>query len=115
MNIASLNKSINAIFDRKKIAVYAICLKYAGLIINDFRQSQQGQKYWKNQSFQALSRMMTGAFKEGESVYGVRMAHGVDYGKYLEFANNRQNESIRPTLIKFRDKFFEDVRKVYIG
>jgi hypothetical protein len=41
------------------------------------------------------------------------MAHGVEYGPYLELANNAQNQSILPIMSKYAPLFIEAVKKLY--
>ena len=110
--IPTVKKNIVNAFNRKKAGLFALSGSYALRAIQDFRAQQAGNKYWENQSNQAKDRMFTNPFIEGDDV-GWRMAHGVEYGPYLELSNDRQNEAIRPTMLKFTNSFLEAVRKLY--
>lgn len=100
------NDSVNNILKRKKAALYALALNYAAKALNYFRRQQASEVYWKNQTFQAMDEMTTGAIRE-KDVIGWFMAHGVEYGPRLELANNGQNEAIKPVIDHFKDDFFE--------
>jgi hypothetical protein len=58
--------------------------------------------------------MFTRAFK-GQDYVGWLMAHGVDYGPYLELTNDRRNEAIRPEVEKQAPVFIGEARKLYGG
>jgi hypothetical protein len=107
-----ISKNLNDIYKRKRAALYALSLRYAALAIQHFRSVQGNQAFWKNQTRQALDRMFTDAFQEGNAV-GWFMAHGTQYGVYLELANNRAHESIRPTVSKFLGNFMREVKALY--
>ena len=125
---ARVKKNIVSEFEIKKAKYYALSLFYAGKAINRFRSFQpdrQGGKdaeghdaigkdargYWTNRTVQARNRMFSNAFIEAETV-GWFLSHGVEYGIYLELANNRQNEAIRPIVRDLSVLFYEDVRKI---
>lgn len=115
--VNEVKKNILSIYERRRSALFALSLFYAGLAINYFRESQPSGfgvrgKFWTNQTNQARDRMFTDAFIE-DNVVGWFMAHGVQYGTYLELANNRQNEAIRPIIQRFAGRFFRDVKKIY--
>ena len=107
-----VSNRISTLYQRRKAAVYGISLQYAGYAIAYFRQQQSSGRYWKNQTNQAKDRMFTDAFIQGE-IIGWFMAHGVQYGVYLELANNRKHEAIRPVIQRFAGRFFRDVKALY--
>ena len=98
-------------FEAKKIKLYALSLSYAGQAINLFRSRQASGEYWENRTNQAKDRMFSDAFIESDTV-GWFLSHGVEYGVYLELANDRQNEAIRPIIQELSPKFFADARKI---
>lgn len=106
------NKIVNNI-ELKKIKIFALSLSYAGKAINMFRSFQDGNVFWDNQTNQAKDRMFSGAFREEDiedEVIGWFLSHGVLYGIYLELANDRQNESIKPIIDILSPQFFREVR-----
>ncbi len=112
LDTREFNESVARLYDRKKAAVYAICLRYAAKALNYFRRKQAAEKYWENQTNQARDRMFAGGLKE-DDVYGWFMAHGVEYGVYLELGNNGRHEAIKPVIDAFKEAFFADIGKLY--
>ena len=111
-DVRKVKQNIISIYDRRKAAIYALALRYAAMAINEFRERQGADEFWNNQSTQALKRMFTKGFIDGDAV-GFLMAHGVEYGPYLELANNAQNQSILPIMSKYAPLFIEAVKKLY--
>ena len=116
-DIDRVKETIRGIFERRRAFAYALCVAYAGYAIRNFRARQPAGRgargrYWVNRTGQAATRMFTGAFQSGSTV-GWRMSHGVDYGVYLELANNRRNEAIRPTVEKFGQRMLKELRGYY--
>jgi len=105
-------KNINTIYDRKKVATYALCLEYAALALNYFRQAQSVNKFWINRTGQAKDLMFTDA-KMTTTYISWLMAHGIKYGVYLELANDGQNEAIRPVIMHFLPQFKKDLSKLW--
>jgi hypothetical protein len=101
-------------YNKRELAVIALCKYYSKLIIQDFQREQEGNKYWENRSNFAKDLMFTTVFKElANGVVGIRMAHGVNYGVYLELANNEEHAAIKPTINKFLADFKRDLGKIY--
>lgn len=112
MSLATIIKNIDSIFEKRKLAVYALCLRYARLAIEDFRKEQGSNKYWVNRTDVAKDTMFTDAFME-DNVIGWFMAHLVEYGPYLELANDAKHQAIKPTIEKFIKPFKQDLEKIY--
>lgn len=115
--VDKVTQNIKAIYERRRAAVYALCLEYAARALEWFHDIQPPIQdsfgaFWRNQTAQASNRMITDAFIQGD-IIGWFMAHTVEYGPYLELSNNRQNEAIRPVVNHFAGFFFEDIRKLY--
>lgn len=111
-DVKKVVKNINNIYKRREAAVFAISLNYSAIALNYFRQVQSADGFWTNRTRQALDRMFSNAFIESNSV-GWFMAHGIDYGVYLELANDRKNEAIRPTIQRFAGRFLNAVKGLY--
>jgi hypothetical protein len=112
VNTSSVVKNITSIYDRRKAAIYALALRYAAMAINEFRDRQGTGEFWTNQTTTALKTMFTKAFIDGDAV-GFLMAHAVEYGPYLELANNGQNQSIIHIMGKYAPMFIDAVKKLY--
>lgn len=112
-----VKRNIDNIMQRKKAAVFAKSLQYAGQALKYFRETQPSGsgvrgKYWTNQTNQARDRVFTDAFIEGQ-IIGWFIAHGVQYGTYLELANDRRHEALRPIIQRYAGRFIRDVRRIY--
>lgn len=112
-DVRKVKNNIAGIYERRAAGVYALSLEYAAIALRYFRQVQSGGGFWTNRTSEALNRMFSNAFRSGNEV-GWFMAHGVDYGVYLELANDRRNEAIRPTIQRFSGRFFQAVKGLYV-
>lgn len=112
MGAELVKNNIKNIYEKRKVAIYALCLDYAGFAINYFRRQQDNNKYWNNQIGNAKDLMFTNAFIE-KNVIGWFMSHSVEYGPYLELANDGKNQAIRPIIQKFAGPFLKDVKELY--
>lgn len=126
--VTEVSRNLDIIFARKKAAALALCLEYAALILEEFRRQQMvgpgggswidrfnGQgvgRYWNNQTEIAARTVFADAFEDDEEI-GFFIAHLVEYGVYLEIANNRQHEALRPLIEEYYQKFRKDFEAVY--
>jgi hypothetical protein len=111
MDVSGLNRGIGDAFKRRKVAIYALCLQFAARALNTFRQNQRDEKYWHNQTGVAMARVFSRAFQESDAV-GWFMAHAVQYGPYLEIANDRKHEALRPILEELLPEFMRSLREL---
>jgi len=111
-NEAVVKANIHAIYARRKLATIALCKYYATLVIKDFRAEQTAEKYWVNRTFFARDLMFSKQFIEADAV-GFFLSHGVEYGVYLETANNGQNAALEPTVNKFLPQFRKDMKSLW--
>lgn len=123
-----ISRNLGAIYARKRAAVLALCLEYAALILKEFRVQQlvgpgggswidryNGRgagRYWNNQTESAARLVFSDAFIDDDDL-GFFIAHMVEYGVYLEIANDRRHEALRPLIEKFYPLFLRDVRAIY--
>lgn len=107
-----VGNNIGIIFELRKAKIRALCESYAGKAIALFRDAQGNQQeYWDNQTYQAYALMFSRAFQQGNDI-GWFLSHGVDYGIYLELANDRQREAIRPIIKALLPQFKKDLQSV---
>ncbi len=112
--IADLKRNIDIIYNQKKAAaVYALCVYYASLALQLFRRQQASQRYWNNQTHLAMDTVFARGFREGNDAMGWFMAHTQQYGVYLELANDRKHEAIRPIIERYYARFRSDLEKIY--
>lgn len=109
-----VGNAVNAIFERKKAALFAEAQRLAAEALNEMQTEQAGNEFWDNQTKQALLRMFSDAFSSADSV-GFFLAHGVEYGIYLELANDRQNAILVPKIEKYALKFKLFAQELYGG
>jgi hypothetical protein len=111
-DINRVNQQIDEIFRRRKAAAYAKSLQFAAKVLNYFRQQQANERYWQNQTGTARDAMFTKAFIETDEL-GWLMSHGVQYGVYLELANDGKHAAIRPVINKFYKAYEKEIREIY--
>lgn len=100
------------LFERRRAALYALSLQYAALALNDFRRRQSNNAFWNNQTGSARDLVFSDAYIKNTTV-GWFLAHGVEYGVYLELANDGKNQALRPTTERFAGRFFDDAQSLY--
>lgn len=104
-------ENVRKLYEIRKAKLYALAISYAARALNIFRQEQGEQTFWENQTNQANSRMFAKAFVNKSDI-GFFMSHGVLYGVYLELANDRKNEAIRPIMMVLAPQFLKDAKEV---
>jgi len=113
-NVAEVSKNIENLYDKRRVAVYALCLNYAARALRYFRQEQRQEWYWDNQTNIAMNTVFSKAFKD-DNTLGFFLAHTQQYGIKLELGNNRRHEALRPIINKYLPKFQADLAKLYEG
>jgi hypothetical protein len=117
MDTTGLKKNIRSIYERKELALYALALNFAAMAINYFRQLQpstpgaQGA-YWHNRTGQAAARVFSNAELTRQFISWF-MAHGVQYGDYLELANNRRHEALKPIIERYVGRYLQDAQRIF--
>lgn len=109
--------NIKRIYSRRKAAVRALCLQYAGLALQNFRAKQpHGSgikgKYWHNRTSTAEASVFSGIITE-KDIVGFFLAHAVEYGVYLELANDRKHQALVPTVGKLYARFKRDLEAIF--
>jgi len=92
-------------------------LRWAAEMLNRFRRDQPAApgtkgKFWNNQTGQASARMLTRAIKYSDGA-AFRMQHGVNYGVYLELANDRRYQAIAPMILEVYPLFNQELKDLY--
>lgn len=111
-DIDKVTKNIAGLMERKKAAAFALAQSLSAQMLNEFRSRQAGQEFWQNQTEQAFQRVFSNAGMDAESVYFF-IAHGVDYGEYLELANDRRHEALRPLALKYSAIFSKRLKGIF--
>lgn len=112
--LKDLKDNIRKIYETRKAQLYALSLFYAAKALNDFRAKQAQNTYWQNQTFTAVDTVFSNAFQSNNEI-GWFIAHAIEYGPYLELANDGQNAALRPTVLLFAQPFIKDAQELYKG
>lgn len=110
--ISSVKSNVTKIYLKKRNAAIALCYEYGGLALNAFLQKQTGNAYWKNRTYVALDTVFSGVINESGFV-GFFLAHLQKYGIYLELANDRKHEALRPIVMSFYSRFERDLQEIF--
>lgn len=112
LSVSEISDNIKAIYDRKRAAVVALCNFYATKAVKIFNDNQKNSAYWNNQTFQAKNNVFGGDIDEKDFV-GFFLAHGKEYGIYLELSDDRKNEALRPIINSLWADFKKDLQEIY--
>jgi hypothetical protein len=112
IGLPNVLSNIRGTFERKVATTYALCLEYAARAEAYFKNEQAGNRWWTNRSGQARDRMHGGAEKSALFLSWF-LAHGVQYGTYLELANDGRYQAIRPVINYFLPEFKKDLMRIW--
>jgi hypothetical protein len=126
--VSEISRNLDAIYARKRAALFALCIYYAALVLKEFRDQQMvgpgggswidrynGQgtgRYWNNQTETAAREVFADAYVDDDEM-GFFIAHMVEYGVYLELANDRRHEALRPLIEKYYPRFRREAEAIY--
>lgn len=110
--IRAVQENIEWANKRDVAAVYALCQFYSGKALQLFRRFQTYNTFWTNQTGSAYNSVFSGAFFLGNTV-GLFLAHAVEYGIYLELANNRAHEALWPIIKELSEDFMTDLKEIF--
>lgn len=105
-------RGISKIYDRKKVALYALSVRTAADALRTFRRLQSQNTFWTNQTGEAARLVFADGFVD-DDVVGWFMAHGIEYGVYLELANDGQHAALRPIVDSFSREYFKNAQALY--
>ena len=106
-NVDNVKKNINKIYETRRAKLYALSVSYAAIAVRKAR----AEKEWDDRTFQAVKGLFAVPIKD-KSDNGFQLWHKMFYGIYLELANDRKYEIIRPVIADLAPKFLEDARKI---
>jgi len=115
-NIPRVQARIREIYGEKAVAAQALCRQYATEAAKTVRAKQglkQGEGYyWTNLTSLAIRGIK--GFVDGDTNWvGWGLLHTMEYGRWLELANNRERAALEPTVRALFPRFMDDIRKIY--
>jgi len=112
----------NALY-RRRASVMALCLQFAGKALKEFRTRQALEEFWDNQTFTAMDSVFSDAIRGQGNDVGWFLAHGVEYGTYLEqwtwtddlkaLKDGRISSALRVVMNALQPAFFEKLKRLY--
>ena len=105
--ISNVKENIKNIYELRKVKLYALAISYAQKATRKART----EKKWTDRTSQAVKGIFSRAIKDDNEI-GFFTAHTMIYGIYLELANDRNYEIIRPVIAELAPKFIEDAKKI---
>ena len=105
-------------YGRRKAAALALCHKYAQEA-EKMAKARQGTalgkgNVWINRTGMAVKSITGSAADYGGSVV-CRVAHHMEYGKWLELANNRELAVLEPVIKDLAPALMDEARKIFQG
>ena len=108
----SFGPRMNEIFDDKRVRLVAFAANTYAEALKDMQDIQIDNGIWQNETKQALQGLFSGPITEDDAV-GFFVAHTMDYGVFLELANDRKYEILRPTAEKWSKCLLDYARSIY--
>jgi hypothetical protein len=109
-DVEVVKKNIEDIYKRKIVVTRLLCKTYAAEAEQLFRRFQTFDTFWTNRTEGAYDNVYGKSYRDGDSI-GWFLAHAVKYGIYLELANDRKHEALRPTVMELLPKFMADLKE----
>ena len=94
INIDELSQNLNEFQDRLKYAVQM----YASTKANELEALMKANRKWTDRTGMAKARLNASTSEPDENTIRITLAHGVEYGIWLELANEKNFAIIAPTL-----------------
>jgi len=110
--IRAVKITIQEIFQRRRAMTIMLCMAYAAKALQNFREQQITDEFWNNQTNVAYNSVFGQELVEGDEV-GFFLAHTVEYGVYLELANDRKHEALRPVINELLPEFTVNLQRIW--
>ena len=94
INIDELSQNLDEFQDRLKYAVQM----YASTKANELEALMKANRKWTDRTGMAKVRLNASISEPDENTIRITLAHGVEYGIWLELANEKNFAIIAPTL-----------------
>ena len=94
INVDELSQNLDEFQDRLKYAVQM----YASTKANELEALMKANRKWTDRTGMAKARLNASISEPDENIIRITLAHGVEYGIWLELANEKNFAIIAPTL-----------------
>ena len=94
INVDELSQNLDEFQDRLKYAVQM----YASTKANELEALMKANRKWTDRTGMAKARLNASISEPDENTIRLTLAHGVEYGIWLELANEKNFAIIAPTL-----------------
>jgi hypothetical protein len=112
---AEISANMRAWAERRTAASVAMARLWAGKLEGHMKDEQRGGKYWVNRTNNALNGLFGAPRVTTPDEIAVVLGHSVEYGVFLELANDGQNAVLGPTRDAFAPQVLRDFEKVWKG
>ncbi len=107
---AEVNRNLRLAIERRKAALYALSQRYAA----QMEAHAKINAGWQDRTSMARRGLFGYSMQRDQSLI-TRIAHTMDYGVYLELANQGRYAILMPTVRRYVADFLEDAQKVVSG
>ena len=90
----------------------AVVLLYAGTKATVIESDMKVKRPWGDDTNAAKDRLNVSVSQPNPNIIRMTLAHGVNYGIWLELANEKKYAIIAPTVNKFAPEIVEDLRGI---
>ena len=102
---SSLDKGL----DRMSVKLGAAVLMYANTKAVEIQSKMKVNRPWTDRTGMAKATLTTRVSQPESSIVRITLAHGVDYGIWLELAHEKNYAIIQPTINEEGPRFVKDL------
>lgn len=92
------NSSLNKNLDKMSAKLGAMVLMYSATKASDLQAKMKMNRPWTDRTGMAKALLNAKVSRPSETIIRITLAHGVDYGIWLELANEKNYAIIAPTI-----------------
>lgn len=107
-NESALKKNL----DKMSIKLGAVLLMYAATKASELQSKMQINRPWTDRTGMAKALLSARVSQPSKDVVRITLAHGVDYGIWLELANEKNYAIIAPTIREEGPRIVSDLNNL---
>lgn len=104
-NGSTLNKNLN----NMSVKLGALILMYSATKASEIESKMKQNRPWTDRTNMAKATLNAKVSQPSSTVVRITLAHGVDYGIWLELAHNKNYAIIAPTIQEEGPRIVEDL------